>query len=114
MSVLERLAAKYPLAIVTGRPRKPDCETALKVFGLSKLFKVVVCMEDAPVKPDPAPVRKIRLQIWGLGFRLRLRIPMRKAASTSFGLLLEVWVSCIGFLGFRCVRYRHWHPCRWE
>ena len=68
MSVLERLAAKYPLAIVTGRPRKPDCETALKVFGLSKLFKVVVCMEDAPVKPDPAPVRKAPSA--NLGFRV--------------------------------------------
>lgn len=68
MNILERLAAKYPLAIVTGRPRKPDCETALKVFGLSKLFKVVVCMEDAPVKPDPAPVRKCAfgIGVWGL------------------------------------------------
>lgn len=55
--LLQKLAEKYPLALVTGRPRKPDAETALRVFGLEGLFKAVVCMEDAPAKPDPAPVR---------------------------------------------------------
>mmetsp|Transcript_14102 Transcript_14102/g.34479 ORF Transcript_14102/g.34479 Transcript_14102/m.34479 type:complete len:639 (-) Transcript_14102:74-1990(-) len=57
LSVLEKLAERYPLALVTGRPRKPDCETALKIFDLGKLFDAVVCMEDAVVKPDPAPVK---------------------------------------------------------
>lgn len=32
MDILKRLAAKYPMAIVTGRPRDPDCETAIKVI----------------------------------------------------------------------------------
>lgn len=55
-ALLERLAARLPLAIVTGRPRA-DCEFFLDRFGLGDLFRAVVCMEDAPIKPDPAPVR---------------------------------------------------------
>jgi len=53
---LERLALRVPLAIVTGRPRR-DCERFLERFGLGGLFSAVVCMEDAPAKPDPAPAR---------------------------------------------------------
>lgn len=52
---LERLAARRPLAIVTGRPRR-DAEWFLDRFGLRELFRVVVCREDAPLKPDAAPV----------------------------------------------------------
>jgi HAD superfamily hydrolase (TIGR01548 family) len=55
-ALLERLAARLPLAIVTGRPRA-DCDCFLDRFGLRDLFRAVVCMEDAPLKPDPAPVR---------------------------------------------------------
>ena len=43
------------VAIVTGRPRK-DCDKFLCNFGLDSLFKIRVCMEDAPAKPDPSPV----------------------------------------------------------
>eukprot|EP00283_Hemiselmis_rufescens_P020966 CAMPEP_0173440546 /NCGR_PEP_ID=MMETSP1357-20121228/23109_1 /TAXON_ID=77926 /ORGANISM="Hemiselmis rufescens, Strain PCC563" /LENGTH=613 /DNA_ID=CAMNT_0014406043 /DNA_START=77 /DNA_END=1915 /DNA_ORIENTATION=- len=57
LPMLKELKSKYKMAIVTGRPRKPDCETAIKSFGLEGLFEVVVCMEDAAVKPDPAPVK---------------------------------------------------------
>ncbi len=46
-----------PLAIVTGRPRR-DCERFLHRFDLESLFSSVVCMEDAPLKPDPAPVQR--------------------------------------------------------
>jgi HAD superfamily hydrolase (TIGR01548 family) len=53
---LQRLAARLPLAIVTGRPRR-DCEAFLARFDLAELFRAVVCMEDAPAKPDPAAVR---------------------------------------------------------
>ena len=45
-----------PLAVVTGRPRK-DALRFLEQHGLGDLFRVVIAMEDAPVKPDPAPVR---------------------------------------------------------
>jgi len=53
---LTRLAARLPLAVVTGRPRT-DAERFLGDHGVSHLFRTVVAMEDAPVKPDPAPVR---------------------------------------------------------
>lgn len=45
----------YPKAIVTGRPRR-DALEFLERFELTDLFSVIVCMEDAPSKPDPAPV----------------------------------------------------------
>ena len=54
--VLGRLAKKYSLGIVTGRPRA-DAERFLAEQGVADLFSVSVCMEDAPSKPDPAPVR---------------------------------------------------------
>lgn len=55
-AVLERLAARLPLGLVTGRPRR-DLDTFLDRFDLRPLFRTAVCMEDAPLKPDPAPVR---------------------------------------------------------
>jgi len=55
--VLSRLADRLPLAIVTGRPRQ-EAEWFLDKEGLSDLFRAVVCMEDGPLKPDPAPVRE--------------------------------------------------------
>ncbi len=54
--VLSRLADRLPLAIVTGRPRE-EAEWFLAKEGLTELFRAVVCMEDGPLKPDPAPVR---------------------------------------------------------
>ncbi|MSP23651.1 MAG: TIGR01548 family HAD-type hydrolase [Myxococcales bacterium] len=53
--LLERLAARLPLGIVTGRPRA-DAERFLARFELAPLFKTLVCMEDAPLKPSPEPV----------------------------------------------------------
>jgi histidinol-phosphate aminotransferase len=53
---LSELADRLPLAVVTGRPRI-DAERALATFGIAERFRVLVCREDAPLKPDPAPVR---------------------------------------------------------
>ena len=53
--VLSHLADRLPLAIVTGRPRE-ETEWFLDKEGLTDLFRTVVCMEDGPLKPDPAPV----------------------------------------------------------
>jgi histidinol-phosphate aminotransferase len=52
---LMKLKARYPLGIVTGRPRS-DALYLLEREGLSDLFSALVCMEDAPRKPDPRPV----------------------------------------------------------
>ncbi len=55
-SSLERLRRGAQLAVVTGRPRR-DAARAIETFGWQGLFEVVICMEDAPPKPDPAPLR---------------------------------------------------------
>ncbi len=55
-ALLERLAARLPLAIVTGRPRD-EARWFLERAGIADLFRTVVAMEDAAPKPDPAPVR---------------------------------------------------------
>jgi len=55
--VLERLAGRLPLGVVTGRPRR-DAEEFVTRHRLQGLFSAMVCMEDtARLKPDPAPVR---------------------------------------------------------
>jgi len=53
---LERLARRLPLAVVTGRPRE-EARWFLEREGIAGLFRATICMEDAPRKPDPAPVR---------------------------------------------------------
>ncbi len=52
---LDALAGRFRLGIVTGRPRR-DAFRFLEERGLRELFGAVVCREDAPLKPDPAPV----------------------------------------------------------
>jgi len=54
---LVSMASKMPLAVVTGRPRQ-DALRFLRTHGLEGVFRAVVCMEDGPLKPDPAPVRR--------------------------------------------------------
>ncbi len=50
------LGKDLPLGIVTGRPRR-DALRFLETHGLADVFSAIVTMEDAPPKPDPAPVR---------------------------------------------------------
>jgi phosphoglycolate phosphatase-like HAD superfamily hydrolase len=50
-----KMRARGGLAIVTGRPRR-DAVEAIERYGWAELFDVVVCMEDAKLKPDPEPV----------------------------------------------------------
>lgn len=54
--LLERLASRARLGIVTGRPRR-DAMRLLEERGLADLFGAVVTMDDGPLKPSPAPVR---------------------------------------------------------
>lgn len=54
---LAELAARLPLAIVTGRPRA-EARLFLDRFELNGLFAAVVTRDDATPKPDPAPVRE--------------------------------------------------------
>jgi len=61
---IERIAAGLPIAVVTGRPRS-DAARFLEQHGLTRLISAMVCMEDGPLKPDPAPVR-LALQRLGI------------------------------------------------
>jgi HAD superfamily hydrolase (TIGR01548 family) len=61
-ALLERLARRVKLGVVTGRPRS-DAARALAEHGIGHLFGSVVCMEDATRKPDPAPVRRALAQL---------------------------------------------------
>ncbi len=53
--LLLELADRLPLAIVTGRPRG-DADRFLDAHGVRSHFSTVVVLDDAPSKPDPAPV----------------------------------------------------------
>ena len=69
--LLEELARSFKLGIVTGRPRA-DAERFLREQGVRGSFSAVVCREDGPLKPDPAPVRAALQQLgartaWMLG-----------------------------------------------
>lgn len=55
-AVLAGLSRRLPLAVVTGRPRE-EARWFLDREGLGPLVQAVICMEEAPRKPDPAPVR---------------------------------------------------------
>lgn len=64
-------ASRLPLGIVTGRPRR-DLDRFLDTFDLRAFFRATVCMEEAPLKPDPAPVRLLMARLgvsraWLLG-----------------------------------------------
>lgn len=68
---LAELATRYPLGIVTGRPRN-DAERFLRNENLEQFFSAIVCMEDGPRKPDPANVYSAMQQmnverIWMIG-----------------------------------------------
>jgi len=54
--VLESWSNRYPLGIVTARPRD-DAAEFLDRFDIGRFFSAIVTREDAPSKPDPTPVR---------------------------------------------------------
>ncbi len=55
-TTLRRFGERFVMGIVTGRPRK-EAEWFLNRAGVRGLFATLVCMEDAPAKPSPEPVR---------------------------------------------------------
>ena len=55
-SVVEALASRWPLGVVTSCPRRL-AESVLARHGFAPFVRTVVCSEDGPGKPDPAPVR---------------------------------------------------------
>ncbi len=65
VDVLQDLSRTLPLGVVTGRPRS-DTLRFLEHQGIASLFQTLVCLEDGPTKPDPAPVA---LALQNLGVR---------------------------------------------
>lgn len=70
-TLLKELQTRFRLGIVTGRPRK-DANCFLETHNIAQYFSKLVCMEDAPLKPNPAPVRLLQEQLgtttaWLLG-----------------------------------------------
>lgn len=55
-SLLESWAQRWPMAIVTGRPRR-DALAFLERFDLLALFPTLITRDEAPLKPNPAPLR---------------------------------------------------------
>jgi HAD superfamily phosphatase len=64
---LHKLAARFPLGIVTGRPRA-EARWTLNRFGREKYFKVLIAAEDTADKPKPH-AKGIRLALRRLGVR---------------------------------------------
>jgi histidinol-phosphate aminotransferase len=53
-----RWGQERPLAVVTGRPRS-DAEEFLERFGLMEGTSALITRDEAPLKPDPVPVRLV-------------------------------------------------------
>lgn len=88
---VERLAARYPLAIVTGRPRE-DAMRFLQRFDIAKHFNSIVCMEDGPSKPEPDVVQLALEQLnaqhaWMIGDTVDDAIAARRAGVLPIGVL---------------------------
>ena len=87
---LAALASRYPLGIATGRPRK-DAERFLDSFGIGEFFGSLVCMEDACIKPDPAPIRLAAAQLgieraWYIGDTPDDAVAARAASAIAIGV----------------------------
>lgn len=55
--LLREITARFPSAIVTGRPRK-EADSFLERYGISHCFRLIVAMEDAPLKPSHVGVQR--------------------------------------------------------
>lgn len=89
--LLERWKARMPLAVVTGRPRH-DCDRLLREYDLEGMFATCVCLEDAPLKPDPAPVRLAMQRLgvesaWMLGDTPDDLVAARAAGAVPIGVV---------------------------
>jgi len=93
----ERLRAwqqRFRLGVVTGRPRE-QAEFFLERVGIRDLFDVVVCREDAALKPDPAPVQLALGQLgvssaWMLGDTVDDLVAARRAGVLPIGIGSEL------------------------
>lgn len=97
---LDGLAARLPLAVVTGRPRA-EALRFLERFGLAGVFAAVITRDDAAPKPDPAPVREAMLRLgveraWMVGDSPDDIAAARAAGVLPIGILPPVAVDDTG------------------
>ncbi|MFT5783020.1 MAG: HAD superfamily hydrolase (TIGR01548 family) [Candidatus Krumholzibacteriia bacterium] len=91
LDLLRRLAAYLPLAIVTGRPRL-EAEQFLSRTGCGEFFTTMICLEDAPEKPDPAPIelalQKLDVEsAWMFGDTINDILAARRARVLPLGVV---------------------------
>lgn len=94
---LAALAQRLPLGIVTGRPRA-DAERFLQMTGTAGCFQCLICMEDAPLKPDPAPVTLALQQLgvkhgWMVGDTPDDLVAARRAGALPLGFLSKASIE---------------------
>lgn len=90
-ALIERLAARMPLAIVTGRPRG-DARRFLEEKSIAEFFQTTVAMEDGPLKPDPAPIRSAMATLgvthaWMIGDTVDDARSARSAGALPLGVI---------------------------
>ncbi|MAW59546.1 MAG: TIGR01548 family HAD-type hydrolase [Planctomycetes bacterium] len=102
---LQRLAARFPLAIVTGRPRA-DALRFLREEQIADAFRCVVALEDAPNKPQPDPLLRARDELgveraWMIGDTVDDITAARAAGCLPIGFrapaeaLLRAGAACV-------------------
>ena len=77
--------------MVTGRPRA-DAALFLERQGIGSLFSALVCLEDGPDKPDPAPVNLARERLgrrraWMVGDTVNDILAARAAGVLPLGVV---------------------------
>lgn len=91
LETLQAIGRRWRIGLVTGRPRA-ELDRFLDHMDLRDLAEVSVCMEDAPAKPDPAPVRLALKQLgqergWMVGDTVDDIRAARAAGVVPFGVL---------------------------
>lgn len=99
-AMLQRWSELLPLGIVTGRPRK-DAVEFLDKFGLTGYFTTIVAREDAPLKPDPTPIRLAMAQMganhaWMIGDTPDDLTAGRSAGAIPIGVVAPGQDSTVG------------------
>ena len=103
MEELKRRCSKG-MAVVTGRP-KAEADYFLRLHNLTHLFDAVVTMDDAPDKPDPAPVRLALAQLGATADEAIMvgDTPSDMIAATKAG------VRCLSFFLFQFESTHNYH-----
>jgi len=106
--VVQALAGRLPLAVVTGCPRRL-AESVVARHGFAPFVRALVAAEDAPGKPDPAPVRLAlqRLGVqhaWLVGDNECDLVAARAAGVVPIGCAAsDAWADQLRAAGAACV-----------